>query len=705
MNDPQAAVNVNTDTIKKLTGKTKALLRAEIQCEKWVSWIRLGFGLIAAFLFIASYLIGNTRHNVFVVQIGTVAALLIYSTYYLIAYRNEQAKKYSNFLLVFFDVTVASYIIWSFPLNASSYTFLNSSVFSLYFIALAFTALHHRARLSIFGGIVAALEFSTIYFFLWFPLKPPQESWIADFCIRIAALLTVAIMSGIISRNNFRAIQKMISSEIRFQNLVHRLPELLCTLDYKGNFIWANMASNTILGIPPKALEGRNIKEFMIAPEELSLKGERIRRMFEIKDFEGNRKFVDSIIRPSQQTGGGIGWECIMADVTDKEIAISQREEMVNRLFQYQKMESLGTLASGMAHDFNNILQTEHDIVEFVQKDTKEPETRKRMDLLAETLADARFLTSELLALGRKQPLDYKSLNLVSFIENVVPFFREQISSDFEIQVKMHDQQLWIQADADYLKRIFQNLIGNARDAMPGGGRILIEGKAVRKQSEANTIVLRFSDNGVGMSPDLTEKIFDPFFSTKKPGKGTGLGLALVRRIVTLHNGQVFVEKTDSHGTTFRLEFPESSQEDLDLDTKHIMLNRLSSRVLLLDDDVKIRDILKIFVKGLGYTACESATKDEAERELKRYREDCNVIIMDWKLGNDDPHQVIASLRKIKPELIVLVVSGYPPKQKSIRSMQIHKWFTKPYDKNLLDLEIQKALHRMDKNGETRVSV
>jgi len=363
-------------------------------------------------------------------------------------------------------------------------------------------------------------------------------------------------------------------------------------------------------------------------------------------------------------------------------------------------MESLSTLASGMAHDFNNILQTVNDIVGTVQKESSETDTKRRMELISETMVDAKFLISELLALGRKQPLNYTTVNLCSFFGTVAPFFQEQLGANYRVNFQSQHDQLWIQGDPDYLKRIFQNLVGNSRDAMPGGGTISIDCSAQHEDGKLRTVVIRFSDSGTGIPHDITERVFDPFFTTKKPGKGTGLGLALVRQIVSLHNGRVTVEKTGSSGTTFRIEIPEVEKEDFDLDTKHIMLNRQSSTVLLLEDDAKIREILKIFVSGCGYPVCEASNRSEALSQLRKHVDDCQVLIMDWKLGTDDPHEVIRAAREVKKNLIVIVVSGYPPRQKSIEAMGIYKWVTKPYDKNLIDLEIQRALYRQERPAE-----
>jgi ActR/RegA family two-component response regulator len=273
-----------------------------------------------------------------------------------------------------------------------------------------------------------------------------------------------------------------------------------------------------------------------------------------------------------------------------------------------------------------------------------------------------------------------------------------QLGKGVTMKAAMPESPLWIQGDADYFKRVIQNLVNNADDAMPSGGGITIECSLQKYPGKSNMAVIRISDSGTGIPAELLGKIFDPFFTTKKPGKGTGLGLALVQRIVSLHNGTVVIEKTDRTGSTFRIEIPESEHEREDLDTKEISVNRRRTRVLILDDDPKIRGILKFFLGEFNYPLCEASDVDDGIRELRKYVQECELVIMDWKLGSDDPHNVIKSLRAIKPRLIVIVVSGYPPRPESIKSLNIFKWIMKPYDKNQLDLEIQKALYFHEKS-------
>ena len=681
-------------TQKNFIGRDQTILAAEIQSERLISIVRLVVAFFFAVVSVFSVLLGSTTLKVFAVQMSALSLVFFYSGFFIFYPGKRVLNEYLLYVLVLLDIVVISVIIWSYYLNGAGVNLISSSVSGVYFIVIIFTALHHKTSLSIFCGISAAASYSVLYYIFTrgVPIPPDQFN---DYPIRMVLLITAAILGGIVSRNNSRTIQKVISSEIRYHNLVHRLPEMLFTLDSHGNFIWANMASASIVGIPAKVLPGRNIRSFLSHPDSFRLDANGVKGTFGITDLNGSEKFVDCIIQPVAEDEDMVAYDGIISDVTDREKAISQREEMVQRLYQYQKMESLGMLASGMAHDFNNILQTVNDLASIILRDSQEDETKRRIELINETMVDARFLISELFALGRKKPLDYRHINLNHLLEQVVPHFSKQLGPNYFLALETPEESLWVEGDPDHLKRVFQNLIGNARDAMPEGGNITVSCDKVMRSSNEGIICIRVSDTGTGIPQELTEKVFDPFFTTKKPGKGTGLGLALVRRIVMLHNGSIIIEKTGYEGTTFLIELPLSDEAELDSDTKALMMNRLPASVLLLDDDRKIREVLKIFLKEFKYSVLEAASGIEALEILKKNIESCNVVIMDWKLGNENPHHVIRSLRSVRRDLIFIVVSGYPPQEKSIENMSISRWFTKPYDRNLLDIEIQRALHKV----------
>jgi len=693
------------ETQKHFVGKTQKLILAEAQSERWISYIRFVFA--CSFILYATFqtLIERTAPVPYLLQLVSSLMICAYSWYNISLPKRPMLAGNGHVLLfgvALADIITLSLIAFSFYLNGADLALIQGTLFAVFLLLITFTALHYEAKLSLFSGAVTLICYTLLFFvFLWGRV-PATPDLIVDYVVKVILIMTVSVLGSIISQNNSKTIQQVIASETRYHNLVHRLPEMLFTLDSRGYFLYSNIASHSILGIPAKVLLGKNIRNFLVNPDSLRLNKNGVKGTYEIFDAGQNRRFVDLVIQAvNEEDKSAAAFDGLMSDVTDRELAICQREEMVNRLFQYQKMESLGTLASGMAHDFSNILQTVNDLTTIVDRESDEPHTKKRMKLIYETLIDARFLISELLALGRKKPLDHRSVNLIDFFNTIIPQFSNQLGSSYSIEFECDEEKIWVLADPDYLKRIFQNLFGNASDAMPDGGVIRVMCSSYRGDDGVDMVSIKVCDTGTGIPSELTEKIFDPFFTTKKPGKGTGLGLALVRRIIMLHNGTVTVEKTGSEGTVFRLEIPACDETGDDHDTNVMLQNRKTASILLLDDDPKIREVLKIFLKEFKYPVFEASTSEEAFLKMKNSQSECDVLIMDWRLGNENPHAVIRSLRRIKNDLIVIVVSGYAPNHKSIEEMKIAKWFTKPYDKNQLDIEIQRSLYKLLKSRES----
>lgn len=524
-------------------------------------------------------------------------------------------------------------------------------------------------------------------------LSALQELAIAASLIGLSAILA-RNMSGYLRS----MVQSVASDTHRYHTLLAHLPEILYALDNHGRISWASEATETLFGVHPAHLYGRRIDEILELALDLTIPEQGISGTYRVREDVAEDMTVECRLWPARR-GGDVAWEGYMTDVTDRERAVAQREEMMNRLFQYQKMESLGTLAGGMAHDFRNVLQTVSDAVESVIRDTGEAHTREEMTRATSALSDARFLVSELLSLGTKDALNYDAIDMRRFLEECVPALRERVGPQCEVLLTVGEGHLAVLGDHEHLRRVLLNLVSNARDAMEGKGSISIDcrrGDRSRNSASGETeqaVVLRVSDDGPGIPEELVRRIFDPFVSTKESGKGTGLGLALVQHLIILHHGTIDVEKTGPEGTVFRMTFPAADQLEIDNDTRWMQSTRQRTRVLLVDDDPKIREVLHVFLRDLKYDVGEAQNLVEAMADLRAHRDTCRVVVMDWKLNADSAEDVIRELRRIRPDLVTIVVSGYAPKEAKIRKLGIHRWFTKPYDKNLLDIEIQRALY------------
>ncbi len=284
------------ETQKNFLGRTQTIAMADIQSEKWLSWVRIGIAAIYSIIAIFAVLLGSTSLQAFIVQALTVTGLFAYSSYYLINHSRRLMQGAYLYILIFFDVCVVTLIIWSYHLNNQDPTFITSAIYGAYFIAIVFTALHHKTSLSIYCGVLSVVGYSILYL-VFLHNQPSPVGLTNDYLVRVFLLMAVAGLGSIVSRNNSRTIQQVISSEIRYHNLVHRLSEMLFTLDSHGNFLWSNMASHSILGVPAKVLVGRSLRSFLVNPDLLRFDKNGIKGTFEIYDFTGERKFVDCVIQ------------------------------------------------------------------------------------------------------------------------------------------------------------------------------------------------------------------------------------------------------------------------------------------------------------------------------------------------------------------------------------------------------------------------
>jgi signal transduction histidine kinase/ActR/RegA family two-component response regulator len=681
-------------TEKEIPRRKRTLLLAEAHSEQMLARIRFTFASVCAGFSLYLFGMNKITFTICAVQLAMLIFVCLYNGTFLFESKKYPLPRYVAFISSFLDVSVVTGFIWTFHQANLSEQWIHGIFFPVYFIVVGFTALHNQEMLSVFTGVLSGAMYFALQSLILAPARGISFVQEPQYTAGVLLLLVASLVSAMISRNNVQSINKIAVTEGRVSTMGTMLPMMLFRVDKRGKILWTKAMSGSKFNLSSDQLIDRNIRELFEDTNSFRVGTGPVQGTYKTKQFTDDTMYVDVLIKPEEGKNGV--FQGTLIDVTDRQLAIAQREEMEQRLFQYKKMESLGTLASGMAHDFNNILQTVTDIIGRVMRETKEENTKLQMNLVTQTLSDAHFLVSELLALGRKKPLNYSPVNVSRLLREIAPWFGSQIGESYEIVLNLPDDDLWIHADVNYLKRIFQNLFGNARDAMPQGGIISIEAFLMRTESEDRTVVIRFSDTGVGIPENIAEKIFDPFFTTKKKGKGTGLGLALVRRIVSLHKGIVLLEKTGHQGTTFRIEIPECSQTGYEVDTKAILVRRVTTTILVLDDDPKMCSILTFFLTELSYKAFQASTMEDGLRILRENIEECRVLIMDWKIGDSNPHEIITRFRDLKPDLIVIVVSGYQPHQKSMKAMNIARWLTKPYDKNRLDLEIQKTLYMAD---------
>jgi PAS domain S-box-containing protein len=391
------------------------------------------------------------------------------------------------------------------------------------------------------------------------------------------------------------------------------------------------------------------------------LQTERLRK-------DGKRIRILATISPLRDARGiVVGAATIASDVTRQQLLEEQ-------LRQSQKMEAIGLLAGGVAHDFNNILAVIQMQIELAHMDS--PFTSAQEACLQEIETAAKRganLTRQLLLFSRRQRLQPREVDLGDAIINMTKMLRRILGEDIRIQFKYASQPLFVQADAGMIDQVLMNLTLNSRDAMPHGGHLIIETTAVEMDELAvmqssharpgSFVRLSISDTGCGIPHEILPRIFEPFFTTKDVGKGTGLGLATVFSIVQQHQGWINVSSEPGCGTTFDIYFPRLVKNPAQMDDAPAALTAIrggQETILLVEDDDSLRASVQHCLAGLGYNLLEAATGVAALRLWHDHRQQIDLLVTDLVMPDGMSGKELAEqLRRDKPQLNIIFVSGY----------------------------------------------
>jgi two-component system cell cycle sensor histidine kinase/response regulator CckA len=390
----------------------------------------------------------------------------------------------------------------------------------------------------------------------------------------------------------------------------------------------------------------------------------------------------------------------------------ARRKELEDQLRQAQKLEALGRLVGGVAHDFNNLLTIIGGNVELLLMLDGSLQDRSREWLKQVLSASERAggLTRQLLAFGRKQPLQPHALNLNQTVEELLKMLGRVIGAEIRLDCQLSCLPVFVYADRGMMEQVLMNLVVNARDAMPDGGDLIIkteqitlsEGFALSRHPEGRSgkfIRLSVADSGTGISPEHLPRIFEPFFTTKEIGKGTGLGLATVYGIVKQHQGWLEVSSVCGQGTVFQAYFPSISPPAAKpLDTlREPAVCGGDETILLVEDEPLLRKFAANVLEELGYRVFEANSGKAALQKWSETRQTVDLLLTDMVMpdgvtGND----LARRLRKVMPELRVILSSGYSreslgdevPGSKSITNAFLQK----PYSPRTLARAVRQSL-------------
>lgn len=503
---------------------------------------------------------------------------------------------------------------------------------------------------------------------------------------------------------------QLIESEKLLQKTFEGIRDAIFIIEAdSGKIIDCNPAACEIFGFSRKDMLGRS-SDFLYAGEE-DLEKFKARLDSEIKDkgflfLAGlEMKFKDGTVFPTEHSvvpleddaGRISAWVHLIRDTTERNRAEEEKKKMQMQLQQAQKMEAIGTLAGGIAHDFNNLLTAIRGYTELALMSIDEATPLSRdLKEVEKAAGRAANLTRQLLLFSRRQPMELLPVNINEVIDNLLKMLNRLIGENIEIKVEMEEDIRMVLADAGNIEQVIMNLAVNSRDAMPDGGSINIRTENINLDEKMSQMIpdarpgkfvsVSLSDTGTGIKPEVLSRIFDPFFSTKKVGEGTGLGLAVVYGIIKEHKGWIHVESFTGKGTMFRLFFPVFSEKKVEVkedETQpHAEYRGLGERILLIEDEENVRRLASRVLGDNGYVVLETGSVKEGLALFKRENGDFRLVLSDMVLPDGNGIDLVEQLKREKPDLSVLLSSGYSDDKSRFEKIRSkgYQFLQKPYD-------------------------
>jgi PAS domain S-box-containing protein len=511
------------------------------------------------------------------------------------------------------------------------------------------------------------------------PIDPAEIPLLVERVADIERLLEVQERVVADQSDKQRAlIHRLRQSEANFRALVEQLPDAVY-VSRDGVIQYANAATTRLLGYSCEQLLGQRGVDLLVHPDDHAkvrahkaaaqhgaaagpLRVRWVRR-------DGGVVVVEGVTAAITYDDGPAGL-IIARDVTDDARREQARLQLEEQLRQTQKMDAIGRLAGGVAHDFNNLLSVILSYTDLVMGELR-PEDPLTADLseVRQAARRAADLTRQLLAFSRKQILEPRAVNLNAVVEDLERMLQRLVGEEVRVETNLDERLGSVFVDRGQIEQVLMNLVVNARDAMPWGGRVVVESGNVQLDEAwaaahpgakpGPHVRLTVTDTGHGMSREVQQRIFEPFFTTKEKHKGTGLGLSTVLGIVEQSGGGVLVTSEVGKGTTFEVYLPRTDRAAEVKSSVPPPASRGTEKILLVEDDELVRRTIRVILTRQGYRVLEAQNAGEALMLSEKHAGKIDLLLTDVVMPVINGREVAERLLQARPGMKVLYMSGY----------------------------------------------
>jgi len=506
--------------------------------------------------------------------------------------------------------------------------------------------------------------------------------------------------------------RKLMEEQLREQaKLLEVTQDAIIVVDENDVILFWNSGAERLYGWKREEALGNRKADLLSDHKEFKEHFEAQARTFETGEWEGElhqrtREGKKVVVQSRRTLLDSIGNQPRKVLIVNTDI--TEKKHIQSQLFRNQRVENIGTLASGIAHDMNNVLTPIMASLELLKQKLDDEKSQKRISMLESSAHRGKALMEQILLFARGQEGEMSVLDLRQVIKDITTLIEQTFPKNISVEVNIDRNVSLIMGDSTQLHQVLLNLVVNARDAMPEGGKITISLSPVSvSAADARTnidaspgsyLLLTVSDTGTGIPQEYLDKIFDPFFTTKPEGKGTGLGLSTVLSIIRAHKGFVEINSTVNVGTSFKIYLPTAVGTVKADGASFVGVSADKGKgeaILVVDDDEAVSEVAAELLQNAGYTTLLAKDGEEALALYIKNFHNIRLVLTDMVMPKMDGSNLIRSLRAVQPSVKIIAMSGLMDKEKLMKMAGVESgaFITKPFTGEALLQTVHRFLH------------